>query len=404
MTKDAGNAGRLWTRSFIVLTLGAFLLFLSLQMLLSPLPSYVKNTFDPGSFVISLVTSLFALAAIASRFGTAWLLRRAGRNTILFIGLGLAAASTALYGEAASIGMLLLLRVLFGIGFGMASTVLPTIVTQIIPPSRLGEGVGYFGLSTSIAMSLGPMIGLSIMGSFGFGTLSLSGGAAALIIIPLLLALRAIPPQPSTAKPSLSAAADPRAAELRSGSIWMPAALNALMAVTYGSVLSYIVLFGEERHLANVGLFFLFNAVTVLLVRPISGRLFDRHGPAVVLIPGAVVLMASLTLLSYSQHMGLLIVSALLYGLGFGSIQPSAQAWMLRSTPRERHASANSLFYNSTDFGVACGSMVLGAAASALGYAAMYRFSAGVMGLFLVAYLIYWTASKRNSRLKASAQ
>ncbi|QGG55119.1 MFS transporter [Paenibacillus sp. B01] len=402
----------LWTRSFIVLTLGAFLMFLCLQMLMSPLPSYVEERFAPGPFVISLVTSLFALAAIAARFATAWMLGRISRNIVLFAGLAVSALATLGFSAVSGIEALLALRVLFGIGFGMASTVLPTLVTGIIPPRRMGEGVGYFGLSSSMAMSLGPMIGLSIMDGLGFRALSLAGAASSLVIIPLLLVFRAIPPVrvrvPAAAiggtaaeRASVGSAAAGAREELgrsEAGPAWLPALLNTLMAVTYGGLLSYLVLFGREMGLPNIGLFFLLNAVAILLVRPIAGRLFDRFGHLAVLPAASLLLMGGLLLLSWSDTTGLLLLSALLYGLGFGSIQPTAQAWMLRSMPVARQASANSLFYNSTDLGVAVGSMLLGAVAAATGYAVMYRWAALSMALLLAVYGAGLALGRRRAR------
>ncbi|MBV6714822.1 MFS transporter [Paenibacillus chitinolyticus] len=403
---DAGKSEPLWTKSFIMLTFCYFLLFLCLQMLLSPFPTYAKDRFHSGDFTLSLLTSLFAISAIITRFVTAALMRRVHRNTLLFCGVAFAAVSTAAYSFAGSMSALLALRVCFGIGFGMASTVMPTLVSQIIPRRRIGEGVGYFGLSSSLAMSVGPTIGLAMIGSYGFGPLTAMGTAAAALIVPLLLGSRSIPPQPAAAaaspagKAASGQAAGPSGgAAKRSGfnkKLLLPALLNALLSVTYGGLLSFIALYGKEVHLEQIGLFFLFNAITVLVVRPISGRLFDSRGHAAILIPGALILIASLLVLSVATTMPVLIVSALLYGLGFGALQPTTQAWMLRETPPEQHGTTNSLFYNSIDFGVAVGSMLLGLVASGTSYAVMYRYAAGVMVLFLLVYGVYLLTRRRN--------
>ena len=171
----------LWTRPFIALTTCFFLLFLSLQMLLSSFPAYVKDEFHAGNVQASLVTTAFALAAIVSRFVTAGLMRRVPRMTLLIIGLLIAAATTAFYTAAGSFGALMALRVGYGIGFGMASTILPMLVSRIIPLRRMGEGIGYFGLSTSLAMSVGPSIGLNVMKHAGFAQLTMLGWIAALL-------------------------------------------------------------------------------------------------------------------------------------------------------------------------------------------------------------------------------
>ncbi|WP_244905542.1 MFS transporter [Paenibacillus physcomitrellae] len=385
-----GQSEKLWSKSFIVLTASYLLLFLSLQMLLSPFPAYVKDRFHPGDFTVSLVTSLFALAAIGTRLAIVPVLRRVHRNVVLFVGLLIAAVATILYGLAGSIGAVLALRVLFGIGFGMASTVMPTLVSQIIPKLRLGEGIGYFGLSTSMAMSFGPMIGLSVMDGLGFKPLTVLGTLSVVLIVPLLLLTRSVPPQPAkTPVHHLEHTGEPvKPPRYINRKIALPALLNTLLSLTYGSLLGFLALYGKEIHLGQIGLFFLFNAITVLIIRPISGRLFDSKGPVAVLIPSGVAVFGSLLLLSYVHSLPLLVVSALLYGLGFGAIQPATQAWMLRESPSTSHGAVNSLYYNSIDLGVAAGSMLLGIVASHTGYAVMYRWASCIMLLFLVVFLV----------------
>ncbi|MCA1296304.1 MFS transporter [Paenibacillus sp. alder61] len=391
------HGDRLWGKSFISLTVCSFLLFLNLQMLLSSFPAYVKNEFHAGDLQVSLVTSVFALSAILTRFLTAAMLKRWSRNALLFAGLIIAAVTTGIYVWAGSVESLLLMRAGYGVGFGMASTILPTLVSQIIPLRRMGEGIGYFGLSTSLAMSIGPMVGLNVMKQAGFGTLSAAGTVTVALILPILLLTRSIPPAPQISSPG-GEAGERKPAKFNT-ELLLPALLNVTLSITYSGLLSFIALYGDFRHLAQVGLFFLFNAVTIIVIRPVSGRVFDRRGPAAVLIPAAILVVASMTVLSYAGSMPLLILSALLYGLGFGAIQPTIQAWMLRSSAPEQYGTANSMFYNSTDFGVAIGALILGAIASATDYAVMYRYSAGFMVLFLVMFLAFMlvTRSKKSA-------
>ncbi|MFH5184315.1 MFS transporter [Paenibacillus sp. TAB 01] len=395
---NVDQPAKLWTKSFICLTIGSFLLFLNLQMLLSSFPAYVKGMFHAGDLTVSLVTSVFALSAIATRFLTAALIRKVHRDVLLFIGLALAALMTLFYIWASSIGSLLAMRVGYGIGFGMGSTLIPTLVSQIIPGRRMGEGIGYFGLSTSLAMSIGPMIGLNMMKQHGFNTLAVTGTITALLIFPILILSRSIPPRPLQAQAGVSAAASGGKQRFNVKLVF-PALLNVLLSITYSGLLSFIALFGQSVHLEQVGLFFLFNAITIIIIRPISGRVFDQRGHASVLIPAAVCVVASMVVLSFAVSLPLLIVSALLYGLGFGAIQPTIQAWMLRSSPKEQHSMANSMFYNSTDLGVALGAMILGAISSVTGYAVMYRFSAGFMLAFLIVFIsVHFITSKRTPK------
>lgn len=393
----------LWTKSFIVLTCSYFFLFMNLQLLLAPLPAYVKDRFVPGDFTLSLVTGLFALTAIAARFATSALMQRLKHSVLLYTGIGLCVLATALYPFADSVNMLLLLRILFGIGFGMSSTVIPTFVSQVIPQERIGEGIGYFGLSTSLAMSIGPMAGLSIMDSYGFSLLTICATAVAAAIVPLLALTRTLPPLPALEHSAGRGEEDGSQAAVPAfskDSLIVPVVLNVLLSASYGGILAFLALYGREIGLDNIGLFFLFNALTVLAVRPISGRLYDSKGHAVVLIPAAILLIISLTLLSVLSTLALLVISALLFGLGFGAIQSTLQAWLVGGVPRHKHGMANSLFFNSIDLGVAGGSMVLATLAANTSYAIMYRYSAGIIGLFLLLYLL--TQFKRQAKSGSS--
>lgn len=390
----------LWTRSFISLTISAFLLFLNLHMLLSSFSSYAKSEFAASDLQVSLITSVFALSAILTRFLASALLRRYSPNVLLLVGLMIAGGMTALNAGAGSIGELLMVRAGYGVGFGLGSTILPTLVSRIIPLSRMGEGIGYFGLSSSLAMSVGPMIGLNVMKQLGFDVLTLGGTLTVLLMIPLLLLSRALPKTQAVRPTAAKSGKGTRDRWIRG--LWFPAFLNMLLSITYSGLLSFIALFGEFVHLEQVGLFFLFNALTVMLIRPISGRIFDAKGPARVLIPAALVVVTSMLVLSFATSMPMLICSALLYGLGFGAIQPTIQGWMLRVCQPEQYGSANSMFYNSMDFGVAVGAVLLGAIASMSNYAVMYRYSAAFMGLFLLVYLMVYTVSAKKRGTRAS--
>lgn len=396
---------RLWTKSFISLTICSFLMFLNLQMLLSTFPAYVKNEFHAGDFQVSLVTSVFAASAIIARFLTAGLIKSVPRDKLLYVGLIIATITTGIYSLAESFGGLLTMRVGFGLGFGISSTILPTLASQIIPVSRMGEGIGYFGLSSSLAMSFGPIVGLNVMRTYGFSKLTIVATLTVVLILPILLFSRVV------SKSSVHVHGQNKAAKQSSGKqvkpkfnhkMWFPALLNAILCITYSGLLGFIALFGQFIHMEQVGLFFLFNVITIVIVRPISGRLFDRRGHAAVLIPAAIFVVASMTVLSYTRSLPLLIVSALLYGLGFGAIQPTLQAWMIRTSTPEQYGTANSMFYNSTDFGVAIGSIILGLIASFSNYSVMYRYSAGFMILFLLLYCMVQFGLRSKKRVRSA--
>jgi len=394
---STGRPNRLWTKDFIFLTLGNLFLFLNLQMITPALPVYVADRFGGHDMMVSLVIVLFAVSAVIARVFTGKALATANRKTLLMAGSITFALATAGYYWVSTLFFFLVIRVIYGIGFGIAGTTNGTMVSDVIPPKRIGEGMGYFGLSTSLSMSLAPVIGIWLLNDFGFGTLIAVAGASAFIVIPLMMMIRVpkrTPAQAPVAPAAPAAVASAAESQARKQPSWidrnviLPCVMSMLLSVTYGGLVSFIALYGKEAGLANAGLFFLFNALMVLIVRPFSGKLFDRKGPGAVLPFGAVMTFIGIVLLSYTTSTAMLIVSALFYGVGYGVIQPSLQAWALKRVTPDRRGVATGAYYNSIDLGIAAGSFLLGAIASSTGYAIMYRLSAGAMIVFMLLFAV----------------
>ncbi|XOK60062.1 MFS transporter [Paenibacillus elgii] len=376
-------ASKLWTRDFVLLTVSNLFLYLNLQMITPSLPAYVTEQFGAGQWTVSLVISLFALSAIVTRFFAGAWLKRGRTALILLLGLTVYMLATASYYAAGTLALFLLIRILYGIGFGVSSTAFGTMVSDIIPIRRMGEGMGFFGLSTSLSMSAAPVIGLWLLGSYGFGTLILVSTLLAILIIPLSLLIRSTPVAPKQAT-AAAAVPDTRGTYKQ---VALPCFLNMLLSITYGGLISYLALFGKEVHIGNVGWFFLCNAGAVLLVRPVAGKIFDKKGHFAVLPPGALMVAIGLVLLSYTSSMTGLLASALCYGIGYGILQPSLQAWTVKQVSPEMRGTANGTFYNSIDLGIALGSLLLGGIASGTSYSTMYLLSALAMLLFLAIYV-----------------
>ncbi len=311
----------------------------------------------------------------------------------MFIGLIIFAVSTAGYAFMHFLGSLLVLRIVYGIGFAIAGTAFGTLASEIIPKNRMGEGMGYFGLSTSLSMSIAPVIGLWLLNAYGFNTLIGVTSVLAVVVFPLAAFIRFPAKAPAVTNPS--SAGKGKSGIWEKGAVF-PCGLNLLLSVTYGGLITFIALFGKEVSLGNVGWFFLFNAMMVLIIRPFSGKLFDRKGHAAVLPPGALFTALGLILLSYASNMTLLVISALCYGIGYGMLQPSLQAWTIQRSAPERRAVATGMFYNSIDLGIAIGSVCLGFVATGTGYAGMYRVSAVSMLLFLILYALHVLGAKRR--------
>lgn len=386
---------KLWSSKFLFLIICNFLLYLNLQSITPAIPLYAKETLKASDFTVSLLTGMFALSAVVSRIYTGKAIRRKKWNHLIFAGLLLTFLSTAGLYWFSAIVILIVMRIIFGLGFGIASTTFPTVASNAIPTKRMGEGMGFFGFSTSFAMSLGPILGLTLLEQFGYGSLISVSTLLILIIFPFIYFLKDTPIH-NVARIELNKVPEKRGGVI-DRRLLLPFILNLLLSITYGGLISFIAVFGRETHISNVGLFFLINALVVVFVRPISGKVFDRKGHAAVIVPGAILVIAGLITLSFSTNIISLLVSALFYGMGYGILQPSIQAWMITEVSAEQRGMANGVFLNSIDLGVAIGAMFLGSIGMIASYANLYRVCALFMIMFLLIYGISMMARRKEA-------
>ncbi|CCQ97290.1 Arabinose efflux permease family protein [[Clostridium] ultunense Esp] len=369
---------KLWTKDFITVTLANLFLFFSFQMLIPTLPAYVQEK-GGNDLAVGMVIALFTVSALITRPFAGNALDRIGRKGVLYAGLLLFTLSAFGYVWTATVFLILFLRFVHGIGWGMTTTSFGTIVSDLIPAKRRGEGMGYFGLSSTFAMALAPLLGLWIMNERGFSFLFLLSTGLAVTAFLISLPIRETKGKEPVG--GVKGLIEPQAL--------FPSLLIMLFALTYGGVVGFITLFGKEVGIANVGGFFLFNALMVMLVRPVSGVLYDKRGAGWVLIPGTISAVMGLLLLSYTHSTGMLYLSAFFYGIGFGTIQPSLQAWTISRVPPGRRGAANGTFFSSFDLGIGLGSVLLGMVAGWFSYGMMYRVSIVFLLLFLVLYAGY---------------
>lgn len=365
----------LWTRAFFGLTFAYFLLFLNMQMMLAALPLYARQHFQASELAVSLITAVFSLSAIGGRFLTMAILNHVSRKTLLFLSILIIGSTTLAFGSAGSITAILLIRFCSAVGFGIASTVIPTWVTEAIPSRRMGEGIGIFGMSTMVAMAVGPSVGLFLLNGSGFLELTVFSSAIALFMLPVLWLRTRVPP-------NRSIPVEKRPAGLKK--IVVPIALNIMVSITQGSIFGFLVLYGQEESFTGIGIFFLVKFFAIVVSRFGTGRILDRKGHGGLLPVGACLIIAGLIVLSYPLQVWTVVLSALLYGLGLGSLQPALHTWMLKQADEQSHGTANGMFYNAIDFGIAVGALGLGAVASYTGYGAMYGYGAASMAAFFL--------------------
>lgn len=372
----------LWTKNFIVLSLSNALLFSGFHLIMPVLPLFIADCGASAS-QIGLVMGSFTFSAVAVRLFTDAGISRLGKKRFLLIGMFVCLLAAGAYYWADTVGLALAVRLLHGLGFGIATTLYATLAVDIIPAARRGEGLGYFGLGTTFSMAVSPALGVWLAATHGYGALFAAAVAGQIVAVLGMVPFPAPPAVPAVARPAGACSLLDRLMERKAA---FPALLCLMTGIAAAGVIGFVTLLAKAAGLATVGYFFTVSTVFVFLSRLFVGRIFDRRGPVPVVIPGAVCLGIGQVILAQTDATPVLLAGAVFHGLGMGILFPSLQAWMVGLVPPERRAAVNATFYNFIDGGIGGGAILLGLVAETAGYAAVYRVTAAVMVLFLAVY------------------
>ena len=362
---------KLWSKDFVIMSIINFVILVIFYLLMVTIASFAVKEYHASTSQAGLVTGIYIIGTLIGRLATGRVIDHFGRKKVLIIGLVLFVLTMSLYFINAGITVLLLCRLVHGISVGIASTATGTIVAQILPQSRKGEGIGYYSMSATLGTAIGPFIGILMSQhtsySMIFSLCMLLG------IICLAISFMAkVPPMPEVPESqtvkkgfSISQYLEPKAVPI--------AIVTILIAFGYAGVLSFINFFAKERDLVAASSFFFFvYAIAILVTRPFTGKLMDTKGANFVMYPCFVLFALGLLLLSTSHSSLVLLLSGAMMGAGYGNLSSTAQAIAVKLTPSHRMGLATSTYFIALDGGLGVGPYLLGYIIPVLGYGKLY--------------------------------
>ena len=372
----ANEKERLWTRNFTLFSLSNFFRAMGVQFLNPTLPLFAVHAMHVNQSQVGYLLGVYSLSALLIRPYSGYAFDFLGRKKTYAAALACFTVISLLYPFATSLLVLIFIRFLHGLCFGITSTGSGAIIGDVLPETRRGEGIGYYGLANTISRALGPAVAVVIMGNDKFFQLFF---AAAVLSGTAFLLARAmvLPPQPRPQrKVTWRSLFEKRV-------VWV-SAIEMLAGVVNGAVMSYIILFARDIGIINGGIYFFVNSIGVALARLFAGKIVDRSGPRYVISFGFIMYALGLIALSVSSGLGLFLAAALAIGLGNGIIMPTLQTMVINIVEAEYRGVASSTFYALTDIGVGGGSIVLGLLTEIISLREMFMIS----GLYLLIPLI----------------
>ena len=365
----------LWTKSFVLDTLINFLVFLIYYLLIVIIAVVAKDNLHATASQAGLAVGIYIIGTVVARLLAGRFISILGCRKMLYLGLLIYLISTAMYFYTPNLLMLDSVRFLNGFAYGITSTATSTIIAAIIPTSRRGEGINYYGLSTSLAAAVGPFLGILMLHSVGIESEAHKGIRISDYIEPRMNSISLV---------------------------------SILVGFAYAGVIGFMAAYTKDLDLIMAGtFFFVVYAVVITITRPLLGIVFDMKGENFVLYPCFVSLALGIFLLSIAHSTWLVLLSAVFVGLGYGTFMSNGQAVTVKIVPVHRIGVATSTYFIALDMGLGFGPYILGAVKEVVGYTSMFHVTVVVALLALVVYyLLYgrYVGTERDLSLKARAE
>lgn len=400
---------RLWTKNFILISLINFMLFLSSNMVNPVMSKYIVNS-DHSIGIAGTIVGSYAIAALLIHPFCGILLDKWNKKGLFMAALILMLTAICGYGISTGIGMLFLCRIIHGGAFAMTSTAIMAILADNVADSRMGEGVGYFGLTTVVVTSFAPSLGIYLGNSYGYVySFYCAAGAVASAFLMILFVGQSGKTSNSeidkTVKKEKTVEQTERMSvktiwsKLLAKEVLVLSLIASLFSFANGIESSFVVLYGDSKGIANVGTYFTVSAVAVLLARVFSGKIYDKKGLPYVIVPALLIAAAGMFSLACASGIALFWVGAFFKGYGQGSGQPAMQTKALQLAGPDRRGVASSTYYLFPDIMQSAGPAVGGWIISGFGYQSIFVVSGILLLCGIGIYYVYSRYMRRKNVL-----
>jgi predicted MFS family arabinose efflux permease len=299
------------------------------------------------------------VACVVGELLSPWLMARAGVRRTLAIGLVLLGAPLLVLLVAPSLPVMTVVAVVRGIGFALAVVAGGALTAALIPAERRGEGLAIVGLVAGIPAMIALPLGVWMAQSWGYATIFVAAAAAPLLgalTVPLL-------PRRGAADGETGGVLQ----ALRRGALMRPTLIFAASAAAAGAVVTYLPLAigAVDGWLAPAAL--LIQSATSTAGRWVSGRVGDRYGTLRVIVPGILLTAVGLAGLVIAPLAPVVLVSAALFGAGFGILQNATLTLMYARTTTGEYGVVSAIWNAAYDGGMAVGALAVGFAGTLAG-------------------------------------
>ena len=377
---------RLFSPRFFIMFGFSFTVFVSVFQLLPTAPYRVLEI-GGSTAVAGLFHGFLTFASAASAPFVGPITDRIGHRRVL-IGVSLIlAVFTLSYAFISSYQLMLAVVIAHGLIWSGLLTASGAYMTGTIPPSRRGEGLGYWGLASVLAMGAAPALGFLV---YRHGWTALCVELCLLNLLMAVIAWALPDDRPaSEAEDTATEGTAPTVADrvtslVRTGVAWRVVVLSigtALVSFSYGGLTSFSALFADDLGLSPRSLFLTVMAVSTAIGRLTLGRTLDVIGPRRVFLWCLLLPPVGLALLALTHGEAMFVLSALVFGAGFGLMLPSYNTYVLTHVSANRRGAAFGAMLAAFDTGIGAGASIMGWVIHHHGFRASFVFAAVLASL-----------------------
>ncbi len=353
-------AARLFTPAFVGLAVAELGYFTAEGVAVYALPLYVTGPVGSDMAGAGLAFGAFAISALVLRPLAGRLADTRGRRPLLVGGALLAAVSMAFTAHAASLPLIITLRLVLGVAEAAFFVAAFAAVADLAPPSRLGEALSYNSLGLYLGLALGPPLGEALVEHWGFTNAWY--GAAALSVSAAIIATRIRETRADAPAPGPGA----RLRLIHRQAV-PPAIGFCSSIVAIGGFLTFAALHATAVDLQNTSLpLFVYGAV-VVIGRVAFAKVPDRL-PSLPLGATALAIIAGglTVLVVWPSPTGMLLGTVLL-ALGVTFSTPAFFSAIFATAGPSHRGAASATASVFLDLGLGIGPILLGFVAEAIG-------------------------------------
>ena len=387
---------KLWNRQFILILGINFCHQMCQQMMNTLIPQYASSL-GAGAYLVGLISSAFAVTSFCIRPVASPAFDSFSKKRLLLIVLAGLLASFVCYSQSRNVQSILLIRLLHGACMGCIAPLTLAMAGDSLPDAKMGQGIGIFTLCQAVGQAVGPSLGISLSKAVGFSRTFLLGAVEIAVGFVLALFLTEEKRQRQSYRIALDKIIAPDAIH--------PAVILMLQLFAYSCIASYLITYGTEMGIGNIGLFFTVYALFLLVTRPVSGRLVDRCGYLPVLSLGMVGFALSFFIIGNSSTIAGMLAAAVINAFGYGICYPTMQSLVMSCADKNKRGAAASTSFIGADLGMFLGPFTMGLVIDKItadtGSAVMgYTWGFRLMTLPILAGLVYFLLSWQSIRAK----